>query len=149
MKLGQGLLPSSLAQISWVGRSNSSWAGSPKLETGEGAGSGARGGGGGRIRHADNGGRRGNGSREVPRRQEPILGQRRGVANRSSAHHGGTIGRRGITGEGPLEGLRPEFVWTPRCSGSRKSAEWRWSSRTDGLGQHARDGEGGADGAAR
>jgi hypothetical protein len=72
--LGQGLLASSLAQISWVGRSNLSWAGSPKLETGEGAGHGARGGGGGRIWLAGGEGRRGNNSREVPGCQEPFWG---------------------------------------------------------------------------
>jgi hypothetical protein len=114
--LGQGLLASSLAQISWVGRSNSSWAGSPKLETREGAGPGARGGGGGRIRLASGGGRRGNGSREVPGRQEPILGERRGVAYGVALTMVARLAEGG-SGEGPLEGLRPEFVWTPRFSG--------------------------------
>jgi hypothetical protein len=47
-----------------------------------------------------------------------ILGQRRGVAHRSSAPHGDAVGRRGLAGEGPLEGSRPEFVWMPRCSES-------------------------------
>jgi hypothetical protein len=115
--LGQGLLASSLAQISWVRRSNSSWVGSPKLETGEGAGPSARGGDGGRIRLAGGDGRRGNISREAPGRQEPILGQRRGVPHRSSGPHGSVVGRRGLAGEGPLEGLRPGFVWTLRCFG--------------------------------
>jgi hypothetical protein len=114
--LGQGLLASSLAQISWVGRSNSSWAGSPKLETGEGAGPGTRGGGGGRIRLAGVGGGGGTALERYQDVKNPFWGNREewctGVALTMVARLA-----EGGSGEGPLEGLRPEFVWTPRFSG--------------------------------